>query len=123
MIDFLKKYKETLAYTSVMTVLEIESAIQRRLNEKSITAVMAEVARTYSRQFCEHLSLMDMNVEAIDIALYLQKKYLLRPGDSIQLASARLCHANSAQISFLSFDNKLNKAAQDQGFQVPFIIS
>lgn len=107
------------AYTSVLTFLEVESALLRKLNERSIDARMADQGRKLAIGFRHSLQLIVADLLILDLALHLQKLYGLRPGDAIQLASARAGAEDPSKVDFLCLDEKLNEAARGEGFNVP----
>ena len=102
--EFAKSFSSDCIYSAVMTPLEIESAIQRRLLEKSITEREADIARFTAAEFrkCVYLIASDFNV--LDMALHMQKIYKLKPLDAIQLASARKLNS----IKWFQFINFLH---------------
>jgi predicted nucleic acid-binding protein len=106
------------AYTSMITPLEFESALQRRLSDRTLTLREVDRARLFGVDFRKKAFLLPLDQNALDAALHLQKIYGLRPGDAIQLASARLGTDNPSKVAFLCLDEKLNEAAKREGFQV-----
>lgn len=115
---FIEKQESSTAYTSIITPLELESAIQRRFTERTLTLSEAESARLFGIEFRKRSFLVSLDQNALDTALHLQKIYVLRPGDAIQLASARLGTDNPKQVSFLCMDKRLTEAASREGFNV-----
>lgn len=109
---------DSTAYTSIITPLEFESALQRRLLERTLNLREADQARLFGIDFRKKAFLLPLDQNALDTALHLQKIYGLRPGDAIQLASARLGTGNPSRVSFLCLDEKLTEAAKREGFQV-----
>ena len=118
--NFVRTILGNRIYTSIITPLEIESAIQRRLREKSLSLKEADKGRITSTEFCKVAYLVISDHYVLDMALHLQKIYGLRPSDAIQLASARIGAENPPKVHFLCLDNKLNEAAKREGFEVPF---
>lgn len=114
---FIQAQGTSSAYTAMITPLELESAIQRRLTERSLTLREADTARLFGVEFRKNAFLVPLDQNALDTALHLQKIYGLRPGDAIQLASARLGTDNPSRVSFLCMDEKLTEAAKREGFQ------
>ena len=106
------------AYTSMLTPLEFESAVQRRLSERTLNLREADRARLFGVDFRKKAFLVPLDQNALDTALHLQKIYGLRPGDAIQLASARLGTDNPSRVIFLCLDEKLTEAAKREGFHV-----
>ncbi len=108
------------SYTAIITPLEIESAIQRRLKEQSVTPKQADEARLLSTEFRKKTYLVTADQNTLDIALHIQKIYNLRVADALQLASARAGTDNPSKVHFLCLDERLNKAAMREGYIVPF---
>ncbi len=119
-LSFVTKEEEKHSYTAIITLLEVESAIQRRLKERSLSQKQADEVRLLAAEFRKktHLIVADQNV--LDIALHLQKIYTLRVADAMQLASARAGTEDPARVDFLCLDDRLNEAAKREGFNVPF---
>lgn len=115
--SFIETQASSTAYTSIITPLELESAIQRRLTERTLTPREADAARLFGVDFRKKAFLVPLDQNTLDTALHLQKIYSLRPGDAIQLASARLGTDDPARINFLCMDEKLTEAAKREGFQ------
>lgn len=102
----------------MITPLEFESAIQRRLSERTLNPREADQARLFGVDFRKKAFLLPLDQNALDTALHLQKIYELRPGDAIQLASARLGTDSPSRVVFLCLDERLTEAAKREGFQV-----
>ncbi len=112
------KQGSSRAYTSIITPLEFESAIQRRFSERTLNLREADQARLFGVDFRKKAFLVPLDQNALDTALHIQKIYGIRPGDAIQLASARLGTDNPSRVTFLCLDEKLTEAAKHEGFQV-----
>lgn len=108
------------SYTAILTPLEVESAIQRKLSEHSITLAQADGARLRATAFRKGAFLVVADQNILDSALHLQKIYGLRVVDAVQLASARAGTNNPSTTHFLCLDEALNEAAKREGFDVPF---
>ncbi len=115
---FVEAQEISKAYTSIITPLELESAFQRRLSERTLTLKEADEAKLFAIDFRKKAFLIPLDQNTLDTALHLQKIYMLRPGDAIQLASARLGTNNPARVVFLCTDEKLTDAARREGFQI-----
>ncbi len=115
--EALEELDEERSYTTMITPLEVESAIQRKLKERSLTPKQANEARKLTMDFRKNVFLMATDHNVLDMGLHLQKIYGLRPADAIQLASARIGTDNPANVFFLCLDEKLNEAAKSEGFQ------
>jgi len=116
--DQVAKQGVSATYTAIITPLEFESAIQRRLSERTLNLREADRARLFGVDFRKRAYLVPLDQNALDTALHLQKIYGLRPGDAIQLASARLGTDNPSRVRFLCLDERLTEAAKREGFQV-----
>lgn len=116
--DQVAKQGVSTAYTSIITPLEFESAVQRRLSGRTLNLREADRARLFGVDFRKRAYLVPMDQNALDTAIHLQKIYGLRPGDAVQLASARLGTDNPSKVIFLCLDDKLLAAAKREGFQV-----
>ena len=111
----------TPTYSSMITPLEFESAIQRRLSDRTLTLREADRARLCGVDFRKRAFLVPFDQNALDTSLHLQKIYGLRPGDALQLASARIGTDHPARVLFLCLDEKLSEAAKREGFRVEAI--
>lgn len=118
--SFLEQSEELSAYISVITPLEIASAIVRKIQDGAITLKQADLARLIISEFRKEVYLVFADQNVLDIALHLQKIYSLKVADAIQLASARVGTENPSVVNFLSLDEKLNNAARLEGFNAPF---
>ena len=116
--QYLKNISLLVAFSSMLTPLEFDSAIQRRLNSKEINESLAEEAREGFLRFRKKIQLISFNENSLKIAAHVQRIHGLRPGDSIQLASALVCREDPSQVTFLCFDDKLNSAARKEGFNL-----
>jgi predicted nucleic acid-binding protein len=108
------------SYTAIITPLEVESAIQRRLKEKSLSIKQADETRLLISEFRKQAYLVIADQNILDIALHIQKIYYLRVADALQLASARAGTESPSKVHFLCLDEKLNEAAKREGFIVSF---
>lgn len=115
---YLKNVSVLAAFSSMITPLEFDSAIQRRINAKEINNSIAEKARDGFLTLRKRIHLVPFDENSLKISTHVQKLYGLRPGDSIQLAAALICRDNPSKVTFLCFDEKLNKAARKEGFKL-----
>ena len=112
------KFKPT--FTSFLTFLEIESAIQRKIKDRSINQRVADQGRAIAVGFRKTAEIIISDLMILDSALHMQKIYGLRPGDAVQLASARHGTDDPSKVHFLCLDKRLNESAKREGFNVPF---
>ncbi|MGI8543329.1 MAG: type II toxin-antitoxin system VapC family toxin [Aridibacter sp.] len=106
-----------------LSIVEVFSAMNRRLRELSISGV------EYTKFSNDFLSFVETEYELIDLsdAVLLESQrllenYPLRAGDAVQLASALLANAQlqSAKLPmliFLASDVRLLSASKDEGLQ------
>ena len=98
--------------TSMVSYVEARATFVRLLREEALTeeehtGVVAALDHrwpTYERP--------PITENLIRLACDLAKRYALRGYDSIQLASAFVCHGQQRDLRFLSFDDDLNEAAK-----------
>ena len=88
--------------------LEINSAIERRLREKTLTASQANRIRNEIKRDLFYFHKINWNENLEEHALVLIQKYQLKTLDSLQLAAA---HLSKAGI-FVTSDKKLFQVAQ-----------
>lgn len=70
------------------TPLECESAIQRRLRQRSFTPEQAKLVRELLGKLAEHWLEVPPSVQLRDLALRLLRTHPLRAADALQLAAA-----------------------------------
>ena len=116
--SFLKQHANLKSYTSLFAFLEIESAFQRRLNDKSLSLDSVQIARVAVSRFRKNVRVIPAEESLLDIALHYQKIYGLRAGDALQLASARVGMETSSRVQFMCLDKLLNRAAIQEGFNL-----
>lgn len=119
-LSYMAGLQELRSYTAIITPLEIESAIQRKLIERAISSKQAEEIRRRLTVLRKMSFLVNADQTVLDIALHLQKIYGLRVADALQLASARAGTEDPSRTHFLCLDKKLSQAAEREGFDVPF---
>ena len=98
--------------TSMVSYVEARATFARLLREEALTeeehtGVVAALDHrwpTYERP--------PMTENLIRLAGDFAQRYALRGYDSIQLASAFVCHGQQRDLWFLSFDDDLNEAAK-----------
>jgi hypothetical protein len=105
--------------SALFSLLEIESAFQRRYNSREINARELDQARLLALKFKQNMALLALDSAVLEIALHVQKLHQIRPGDSVQLASAIYCQPKREKVMFLTGDQKLAHAAKLEGLMVP----
>ncbi|MGH9934715.1 MAG: type II toxin-antitoxin system VapC family toxin, partial [Blastocatellia bacterium] len=108
-------------FTAHISLVEIYSALSRRLREKSISSVRysrlsSVVNHTWSLQYV----VIALTTPVLDTAKQLVERHPLRAYDAVQLAAAiharRTLPAQTSSITFLSADGRLLATAQAEGF-------
>lgn len=115
---FLKQNANFKSYTSLFTFLEVESAFQRHLNDRSLSVQDVQISRVAMARFRKNVQVVSADESLLDIALHYQKIYGLRAGDALQLASARSGVENPTRVEFMCLDKLLNEAASLEGFRL-----
>lgn len=105
--------------TSRLSEVEIASALHRRVREGTISegerdralgALAADMASIY---------VVELLPAVTAIALTLLKRYSLRAGDAVQLASClHVREQVGVAVTFLVYDTRLGEAARREGFPV-----
>lgn len=115
---------DVLVISSQLALIEIVSALNRRVREGAITA------REYPRVVgmfhtdCHHeYRFFALDSEVVDLACTLLERYPLRAYDATHLATAviaqqMLRRAGDVEYIFLSADDRLNTAAAAEGLAV-----
>lgn len=108
-------------FTAQISLVELYSALNRRLREKSISAIRYSrlgsiIDLTWSLQYV----VVALTTPVLDMARQLVERHPLRAYDAVQLAAAihvrRTLPPQSSSITFLSADTRLLVAAQAEGF-------
>lgn len=102
-------------YTSFFTFIEMESAYARRMSEGALKSSQLPELRLKAQKLESSLALIWPDEDTLKDARHLVLEQGLRPGDALQLASARLLLAAGEGASFVCLDEKLNQAAQAVG--------
>jgi len=107
---------------SFITAVEVSSAVWRRLHHGELDAAEHAAAEEQFAALSTHWWEEDELRRIINLALDLLRRYPLRAGDAIQLASAvDFVNARRKKLSFLPFvtlDTDLASAARTEGFPV-----
>jgi len=108
-------------FTAQIGLVELYSALNRRVRERSISALrysrlISIINHTWSLQYL----MVALTTPVLDTAKQLLERRPLRAYDAVQLAAAihalRTSPAQSSSITFLSADTRLLAAAQAEGF-------
>jgi|SRR5215475_7636906 len=111
-------------FTAQISLVELYSALNRRLREKSVSALrysrlVSIINQTWSLQYIVYI-VVALTTPVLDTAKQLVERHPLRAYDAVQLASAvharRTLPTQLSSIAFLSADTRLLDAAQAEGF-------
>lgn len=105
-------------YTSFFTFVEMESAYTRRLSDGSLAEANLPGVRLQAAGLEKNLGLIWADPPLVEDARRLILEFGLKPGDALQLASARVAASQDAACAFASLDRKLNEAAQAAGLRL-----
>lgn len=106
-----------LGYTSFFTLIEMESAYARRLAEGSLAERDLPRLRLQAQRLERSLGLVWADPPLLEDARRLVLELGIRPGDGLQLATARLVARQAPTCLFAALDRKLNEAAQAAGLR------
>lgn len=119
-----KPSAKNIIYVAQITGVEVVSAISRRQRGGSLTSTAANksIAR-FKRDFQNKLRVLRLTDSVTSDAMRLAEIHGLRGYDAVQLATAlelenRFVSRKLASITFISADNQLNQAAQNEGLTV-----
>jgi len=113
-----------LLFTSRMAIVEVISAFARRVRDGSLTPEELAAARDAFRGDClSGYQIMPPTVAVIDLACTLLERHPLRAYDATHLATALsaqqfLAARGYPALTFLSADDRLNRAATAEGLTV-----
>lgn len=102
-------------YTSFFSLVEMESAYARRMSAGELKSAQLPALRLKAQKLEASLGLIWPDAETLQDARHLVLEQGLRPGDALQLASARMLLRNEGGAGFFCLDEKLNQAAQAVG--------
>ena len=108
--SFLESESALPGHTSFFSVVEMESALHRRVAENSLIGELTEV-RLQMKRLEAGLSLIWVAQDMLASCRKSIMEYGLRPGDALQLASALALTADH-DLVLVSLDDRLNKAAR-----------
>lgn len=102
-------------YTAFFTFIEMEAAYTRRLAESSLSQDDLTRLRLQAQRLENDLGIIWADKEVLLHAKHFAAEIGLRPGDALQLASAKVLAQKDSNLSFVCLDGKLNKAAEAVG--------
>ena len=114
----------SLLFISRLAIVELISALSRRLREGALTPEEFASARDAFRGDClSEYQVMPPTMTVIDLACALVERHSLRAYDATHLGTALGAHrflqaAGRAPLIFLSSDERLVRAAGSEGLQV-----
>jgi predicted nucleic acid-binding protein len=109
-------------YVSLLSGVEVISAITRRANRGDISASDAANADSlFRKEFSMNFAIIDISRSLVDHAMDIANKFGLRGYDATQLAVALMVRHERSVAGlltpvFVSSDNALNSAAKNEGF-------
>ena len=104
--------------TSILTPIEISSAIWRRTHHRDLSSEdRAHADATFAELSRSWLEVSDFDILR-HIALDLLSRHLLHAADALQLASAVGAGPYPNQLPFVTLDRRLAAAARTEGFTV-----
>lgn len=112
---------EGTLYTSVLSQVEVISALARRTNRGELTVdAFAKASADVESDFETYLSQVPVTEPLLQTAVGLIRRHRLRSYDTVQLASALLIRTALTPITltFISADLHLNEVAAGEGLAV-----
>lgn len=108
-------------FTAQISLVELYSALNRRLREKSISSLRySRLSSIINHIWSLQYVVVALTAPVLDTAKQLVERHPLRAYDAVQLASAihtrRTLPTHLSSITFLSADGRLLAAAQTEGF-------
>lgn len=124
--------------TSAVTLVEVHSALERKLRERSLTPRERNAARQDFEKDWLRFAAVELRSDLLEEAAALVQRYPLRTLDAIHLASALDMRRSAVSVlvvgssgteivtpdaieEFLCADDQLAAAARSEGFTVPLI--
>lgn len=115
---------EQIIVTTRLTIVEVGSALNRRVREGTVTAHnYTRLAGRFRDDCRDKYHIIAPNDTIVDIAWHLLERHPLRAYDAMHLATALYIHqqlltTGKTSLIFLSADNRLNVAAAAEGLAV-----
>lgn len=105
-------------YTSFFTFIEMESAYSRRTSEGILAQEALAGLRLKAREIETAMIVIWPDEDLVSEARRIVSEMGLRPGDALQLASARIALKVDETMRFASLDRRLNEAARASGLEL-----
>ncbi len=119
LISWAKKNEGLPGYTSFFTWIELESALQRRVNLGEIMIENLPSVQLAIETLSQNFAILWPDVSVTAEAKSQVAKMGLRPGDALQLGSALLANREVGNVAFICLDKKLSQAAAANGLRCP----
>ena len=104
------------------TRVECASAVSRLEREKSLNQEQAETAFSRLKNLVESWNETQPTSLIQDTAIRFLRVHPLRAADALQLAAAFIVsETRPSSLEFISLDQRLNRAAGKEGFEIPSI--
>jgi predicted nucleic acid-binding protein len=111
--------RDTVVVVWYGTEAEIESALNRRRREGSLTREEEQKARTRLEMLLKTWIEVQPTAAVRNRALRLLRTHALRAADAFQLAAALMvCEEQTRGFTFLTGDQRLKEAAEAEGFSI-----
>lgn len=105
--------------TARVSYVEARAALARHRRERALTAAdLRRAVRELDREWGTY-NLIDLTDPLVRLAGALAERHALRGYDAVQLASALDVRTAGADLEFLSFDARLNRAGRRERLRVP----
>ncbi len=109
--------------TSIFSIVEFASAGDRLAKSGTITkTTYGKMIKAFNEDAEQYFHFLSMDDGIVFLAAEMVKKYSIRPGDALQLASLKRSRDTVSgydlEIVFLAADISLCKAAVEEGFRV-----
>lgn len=109
---FLERENALPGYSCFFSLLEIESALNRRISEGTLKLTDLAEVRLKVRTLELGVSLIWPNMAILTESRKAAIQFNLRPGDALQLASCHALMETTHDIFFICLDARLNKSAK-----------
>jgi predicted nucleic acid-binding protein len=105
--------------TSRLSAVEIASALTRRAREGAFTNAERDRAIASLERDLSSLLVVELTAEVVQRAQALLRRWPLRAGDAVQLASGLYLRAELDEpVTFVAYDERLMDAARHEGLRI-----
>lgn len=119
-LALLQEGKDSVLFTSWLTVFEFEGVLRRKLNQRHINQREYDSVLDRWAALQESLNFVPLDSRSARTGVRFQKLYHLTPCDSIQLGSASLVQLDYSELKFFCLDEKLSRLAKQEGLNSHF---